>query len=289
MPLMLVPRHRALPAKDVVLRLRALLRASLGELLITADERPWPKLGDRWTRVPFLKIVSAGSLTVMCDQQRYRIGPGDAVLCRAQSYANLILEAECDFLRCTFDRDATLIGFGRWRGPRSAPAADEPLEDLDALLLDGTRSRLADELLAALPMAEAPSAALLRSLLWSLMQMLRTQEHTTAAEDGRHRAIVRLMEEHCAQELTRDAVAHQFGLSGAHLSRVLKNSTGLGFQALLMRLRLQRACDLLRYGNDAIAQIASQCGFSSSNYFCQAFRRAEGLAPGIWRRQVRSS
>ncbi|MBR4666500.1 MAG: helix-turn-helix domain-containing protein [Lentisphaeria bacterium] len=55
-----------------------------------------------------------------------------------------------------------------------------------------------------------------------------------------------------------------------------------------MKIRLQHAGDLLINSNSSIAEIAEQCGFYDSNYFCKQFRRAFAVSPRSFRQQYRS-
>jgi AraC-like DNA-binding protein len=50
----------------------------------------------------------------------------------------------------------------------------------------------------------------------------------------------------------------------------------------LKGFQMRRAQELLR-GEDTLARIAGDVGFSSAQHFATAFRRATGDTPGAWR------
>jgi transcriptional regulator GlxA family with amidase domain len=55
----------------------------------------------------------------------------------------------------------------------------------------------------------------------------------------------------------------------------------------LRRLRLERACGLLRLGPQRVSEIAEQCGFSSIYSFSRAFRTTYGVSPLVYRHRGR--
>lgn len=79
-----------------------------------------------------------------------------------------------------------------------------------------------------------------------------------------------------------------FGLSERQLRRVL-SAEGEGFQAILDRVRSQRACHLLARSATSIEQIALQMGYSEAAGFIHAFRKWHGCTPAAYRRNQSSS
>jgi AraC-like DNA-binding protein len=53
----------------------------------------------------------------------------------------------------------------------------------------------------------------------------------------------------------------------------------------LTRFRVTRAADLLRLSDDSIKEIAANVGYDSEAAFNHAFKRAYGVAPGMYRKQ----
>jgi AraC-like DNA-binding protein len=69
-------------------------------------------------------------------------------------------------------------------------------------------------------------------------------------------------------------------LSRFHFSRLFQKARGISPGQYLYGLRLAMAMRLVQTGEYAVKDIAKQCGFSSSSYFCKAFRRQFGRTPG---------
>jgi transcriptional regulator GlxA family with amidase domain len=63
------------------------------------------------------------------------------------------------------------------------------------------------------------------------------------------------------------------------------NQTG---KALYVRLRLERARQLLAEGDQPIGEIALATGFASRAHFTRAYQRAFGTTPGQRRKQIAS-
>jgi AraC-like DNA-binding protein len=94
------------------------------------------------------------------------------------------------------------------------------------------------------------------------------------------------MEEHLADELSREEVAQAAGLSPSHFSHLMRAKTGWSFTELLTRLRIDRACHLLTHTAHPLARIAQDCGFSDQSYFTRVFHKRIGQTPGDYRARL---
>jgi AraC-like DNA-binding protein len=71
--------------------------------------------------------------------------------------------------------------------------------------------------------------------------------------------------------------------SRARLYEMFKESTGMTPNDYWQRLRIDRAQELLRGSEQSVTEIALNCGFSSSQYFCGVFRKYSGMSPSEYR------
>jgi len=123
-----------------------------------------------------------------------------------------------------------------------------------------------------------------------LISILRYRKGTPEADiapsvkDDRIQAIAAYLGEHAAEPLTLPDLASRFALSPSHLSRIFRQGTGFGIREYLTHFRVQKACDLLMTTDLNITEIAGRCGFSDSNYFGDAFKKATGLSPREYRK-----
>lgn len=82
-------------------------------------------------------------------------------------------------------------------------------------------------------------------------------------------------------------LAHFMGLPYWQLADKLKATVGFSPYAYVMNCRLERACELLKRKELALADIAIACGFSSQSHMSDVFRQKLGTSPGKWRGQAK--
>jgi len=80
---------------------------------------------------------------------------------------------------------------------------------------------------------------------------------------------------------------HQLNARG--LKAVFKQQTGIGVNQYLRQLRLCKAMDLLRHGQETIGEVAAQCGFEDSNYFSVVFNQSYGISPRQYRQRFQKN
>ncbi|NLF15804.1 MAG: helix-turn-helix transcriptional regulator [Lentisphaerae bacterium] len=79
-------------------------------------------------------------------------------------------------------------------------------------------------------------------------------------------------------------LARAASLSVAQLCRRFQREVGASPMRHLNRLRIERACDLLRKTTLNVGEVAHAVGFSDPLHFSRVFRRQVGLPPSAWRR-----
>ena len=97
--------------------------------------------------------------------------------------------------------------------------------------------------------------------------------------------LIQYVREHYAEDLSLKQLARQFKGSAAYIGQVFKRDMGVSFSNYLKKVRLDRACALLRESDLPVRDIAKQVGFQNENYFFNVFHRAVGISPAEYRRQ----
>jgi AraC-like DNA-binding protein len=92
-------------------------------------------------------------------------------------------------------------------------------------------------------------------------------------------AVLSHMEKHYSEHIRLSDLARMSGLSVSSLQRSFRTITGHAPIEYLIRLRMLRACELLRTGGLNVTETAYQVGFSDSNYFSRQFRRILECTP----------
>jgi len=85
------------------------------------------------------------------------------------------------------------------------------------------------------------------------------------------------------ERLDVDDLARAAGLSRAHFSREFRRAFGESPHAYLLTRRLERAADLLRTSDRAVADICFAVGLQSVGSFTTSFGRMFGLSPTEYR------
>jgi AraC family transcriptional regulator len=88
-----------------------------------------------------------------------------------------------------------------------------------------------------------------------------------------------------SSDVDLEALAAESGYSRRHFLRMFRSATGCTPHKYLMRLRLQRASDLIRRGRASLTDIALDCGFSSHSHMSSVFRELLGVTPSDYRRK----
>lgn len=94
--------------------------------------------------------------------------------------------------------------------------------------------------------------------------------------------------ERLGEDLALADLAATVDLSPYHFARAFKVSTGLPPHRYQMKLRAERAKELLAFTNRSVTEIAHACGFASSQHMATVFRRLVGTTPTAYRRERRS-
>lgn len=95
------------------------------------------------------------------------------------------------------------------------------------------------------------------------------------------------IEERYNREISIDDLSSVAALSSSRLSHVFKESTGMSLRDYLLRIRLDKARELLPNRNLSVGEIAWACGFNDPNYFSRAFKKTSGMSPEAFRRSSR--
>ncbi|MEF2965700.1 helix-turn-helix domain-containing protein [Paenibacillus sp. M1] len=91
------------------------------------------------------------------------------------------------------------------------------------------------------------------------------------------------IEDHYLQPITLEEIAAKSNISIRHLNRIFKAYYQTTPMTYLQRLRLERACALLKQTRLSVTEISYASGFNDSNYFARQFRKTYGMSPKSYR------
>lgn len=247
---------------------------------------------ERFHRYHELYYIAEGRCSVFIGQRTYRLQTGDFALIPAGTLHKTDFTSHGQNTKYVISfsvntakqidefLETDISGTGIRAGKIKAPVQRQ-----EAILL--LVNRMLYEFENQPPLGKSLCLALLSELLISLQRYRAGEEENDGSEDaahGRMREVAAYLCEHAREQITLTEVASHFAVSPSHLSRVFHQETGFGVREYLVHYRVRQACDLLLNTDLSVTQIADQCGFSDSNYFGDAFKKATGLSPREYRK-----
>lgn len=175
------------------------------------------------------------------------------------------------------------------------PSADAVMKRLYSdgvtcyVIKDSAARERTDQLLDAFEKAEKDDEK--REILYELNVIFKKnkREYAVTDESDLVEKIIAYIDEHYGEELTLDAIARHFAISRYYLCHAFKRQTGTSVIKFITSRRIYMAKKMLKDSYATITDIGFECGFSDSAYFIKTFRRAEGISPGSYRKQMRKN
>ncbi len=100
---------------------------------------------------------------------------------------------------------------------------------------------------------------------------------------------VQFMAEHLSAEISLAQLADLAQMSITRYTVEFRRRSGCSPMEHLNRLRVQRACDLLRNTDESVRQIAEKVGYPDPYYFSRAFKKIAGCSPLAFRKGKESA
>jgi AraC-like DNA-binding protein len=120
----------------------------------------------------------------------------------------------------------------------------------------------------------------------NLLSELKSQQVQAKGEDASldliHKAIA-YINDHYREPIDRKALADHVSLSHSHLSLLFKKYTGWSPVQYVIKIRMDKAKELLRDSRKSISHIASEVGYPDPLYFSRVFAKETGLSPRDYR------
>lgn len=112
-----------------------------------------------------------------------------------------------------------------------------------------------------------------RFLCYSLKNRRHRSEHNVIER------VVQYLDEHLEEDISHEAIAAKYRLHPGYLSRLFKQEMGETLSEYLLRIKIERAAQLLKEDRYKIGEIARMVGYSTSSYFSVMFKKYTGCTP----------
>ena len=101
--------------------------------------------------------------------------------------------------------------------------------------------------------------------------------------------VIQLIKEHVAKNYMRSLklsdICEKMNFSLSYISMKFKKDTGMTFREYLLKVRIEKACFLLRNSNMTVNNIAGTVGYTEPAFFYKTFRKEIGLTPDDYRKK----
>lgn len=99
------------------------------------------------------------------------------------------------------------------------------------------------------------------------------------------RQTIEIIRENTYQKLSVKDIAVSLSIHENYLSRLFKNDMGISIKEYISEIKISIANDLLSSTEYSIQQISDKIGFSTVQSFSKAFKKANGVSPGVYRKR----
>lgn len=125
----------------------------------------------------------------------------------------------------------------------------------------------------------------------AVLHALSETHFRTSQADGDHllQQVIHYLSTQYAHPVSIEQMAESLGYNRAYLSRLFKQRTGVSPINFLLKLRIDKARQMLRERSElTIEQISASVGLQDALYFSKQFRRLHGQSPTAYRKAMRS-
>ncbi|MGT2756172.1 helix-turn-helix transcriptional regulator [Streptococcus ovuberis] len=133
-----------------------------------------------------------------------------------------------------------------------------------------------------------PTLVTIAHLMTFLHSLLNQNQPRYHPSDPLSKACLRLIKEQAAT-INLQQLSLQLNYSQGHLSRHIRQQTGLTVSQHIAQAKLTNACQLLLDSELTIRQIAEQSGYQSESHFHNLFKKETTLTPRQYRQLVQSN
>lgn len=156
----------------------------------------------------------------------------------------------------------------------------------EAEQLSGDISELLYEYMSVSDDAVMMTSALMKRLL---VKIIRLEKRKTLNKQNSIliQSVKDYMKEHMTEQISNADVAKIFGYHPYYLNDLFVRAEGVTLHKYLTDIRMTEAKKLLIATDKNVAQIAEECGFSGTSYFCEYFKKKYKITPSKFRKTGR--
>ncbi len=136
----------------------------------------------------------------------------------------------------------------------------------------------------------AENELLLHSHLLTFLHTVLHDSELPRVHSGTHYPIIKqakqYMEQHYSESIQLEDIAASVNLSPIYFHNIFTGACGCTPHEFLIQKRIAESKKLLWDSTVSLSQIAERCGFNCQQYFSKIFKKATGLPPGKYRKEL---
>lgn len=235
-----------------------------------------PKSSDRIVKTYIIELFRIKSGSMNIEGESFLLEPDVVTFTRPDTRRSSVAPFECWFVHFNVMDDGSFM-----RGFDAIPNMFRLTDGSDELI--GIFSALRSEFMRGDGFAAGLRLAELLCMLRRKADIGRRMKR--AASPGEKEAVTcacEFIDTNYGEAIQLADIASAVHLSPNYLHTMFQRVTGETPLAMLTRVRMEKALDLLALDTD-IAEIAQLCGFESQSYFSYVFRKRFGISPREFR------
>lgn len=236
--------------------------------------------------------VTEGRVACECDFTRYECGEGDIVIINpCEAHVIEYIDRPAYYL-CLMVDPKLYSGRGDISGVKYIQPMSDRRVRFHNLITDNPKAKrflieLFEEYKSAAPAYEM---AVKGHLLCFLSELFRSEVDDVSARhtqtnSGSISPALSFVSEHYTEEVSLDSLSAACCMNRSYFCRRFKEITGRTPIAYVNEYRLTKARALLASEGGSVSEIATECGFSDSNYFSRLFTKCYGISPIKFRQE----
>ena len=91
------------------------------------------------------------------------------------------------------------------------------------------------------------------------------------------------IQNHISEECNTFELAQKYNMSTSYLCRMFKKKTGETLSDYILRMRMEKASELLKEGKYSISEVGTMVGYNYLGYFSTVFKKYVGYSPTEYR------
>lgn len=126
----------------------------------------------------------------------------------------------------------------------------------------------------------------LKAKIWNMLSNISKELSSKKSTNKVITMATKYIKENYKNDISLESIAHNVYVTPSYLSMLFKSTLGINFVGYLNKIRIEKACELLKDMRYKTYEIAEIVGYKDEKYFSFVFKKVTGLPPSQYRNNV---